>query len=86
MRIEVSLFGAFRDWEPAAIVALELAPGARVSDLRRALSAYALANWPGFNDGLLQRSAFASATTILRDHDSVPVGARMAVLPPVGGG
>ena len=86
MRVEVSLFGAFREYEPSARVTLELAEGTRVADVRSALSAYGQAHWPGFNDGLLQRSAFASDTTILRDHESVPAGARMVVLPPVGGG
>jgi molybdopterin synthase sulfur carrier subunit len=86
MKVEVSLFGAFREHEPSAKVTLELADDAHVSDLRRVLSAHGRAHWPGFKDGLLQRSAFASDTRILRDGESLPANARMVVLPPVGGG
>lgn len=86
MNVEISLFGALREHEPSGSVTLELTDGSRVSDLRSTLSAYGISHWAGFNDGLLQRSAFASDTTILRDHEYVPAGARMAVLPPVGGG
>ena len=61
MKIELSLFGAFRDYAPSAQVALELDDGARVADLRAALDAHGRAHWPGFNPALLQRSAFATA-------------------------
>ncbi|KZC15954.1 thiamine biosynthesis protein ThiS [Rhodanobacter sp. FW510-R12] len=86
MKIEVSLFGAFRDFEPDALVALEIPAASRVSDLRRALSAHGSAHWVGFKQGLMERSAFASATCILRDHEPLPEGERIVVLPPVGGG
>lgn len=79
MKGEVSLFGAFRDYEPTTQVTLELPDGARVSDLRSALSSHGRAHWPGFNDGLLQRSAFASESCMLRDAKSLPDDARMVV-------
>lgn len=86
MKVEVSLFGVFRDHEPAGKVVLELPEGARIAELRAALLEYAQAHWPGFRPGLLQRSAFASETSVLRDNEPVPGDGRMAVLPPVSGG
>lgn len=86
MKVEVSLFGAFRDYEPDARVTLDVPAGAHVADLRDALSAHGRAHWAGFKDGLLQRSAFASESCILRDHEPLPEDGRIVVLPPVGGG
>lgn len=86
MKIEISLFGAFRDYEPDARVVLDVAPDSRVADLRHALSAYGDAHWAAFKPGLMARSAFASATCVLHDHEPLPEGGRIVVLPPVGGG
>lgn len=86
MKIELSLFGAFREYDPNASIVLEVAEGARISDLRLALQAYGEANWPGFKPGLLARSAFASETALLRDAEAIPADGRMAILPPVSGG
>ena len=86
MKVEVGLFGTFRDYEPTTQVVLELHDGARVADLRSALAAYASAHWPGCRNGLLQRSAFASENCVLRDADNLPQDGRIVLLPPVGGG
>ncbi len=86
MKVEVKLFGAYRDHQPDARVALELADGATVADLRRALETHAAAHWPGFNPKLLGYSAFASETAVLRETDAIPAGGGVAVLPPVSGG
>lgn len=86
MKIELRLFGAFRDYVPSARVHLEVADDARVADVRAALDAHGRAHWPGFQPALLQRSALASDDAVLRDHESVPRDGRMAVLPPVSGG
>jgi len=86
MKIEVRLFGVFRDYDPTALVQLELPDDARVADVRGALDAYGRAHWPRFQPALLQRSALASENTVLRDHEAVPADGRMAVLPPVSGG
>ena len=37
MKVQVSLFGAFRSFDPGALVELEMADDARVADLRQAL-------------------------------------------------
>ena len=86
MKVEVSLFGAFRDYEPGALVVLEIPADSKVVDLRSALSAYGRAHWTGFKEGLLQRSAFACDACILRDHEPLPKDEHIVVLPPVGGG
>ncbi|HEX2597040.1 MAG TPA: MoaD/ThiS family protein [Luteimonas sp.] len=86
MKIDIQLFGAFRDHDPAARVQLDVPDDARVADVRAALDAYGRAHWPRFQPALLQRSALASDSAVLRDHEAVPGGRRMAVLPPVSGG
>ncbi|MCO5054132.1 MoaD/ThiS family protein [Thermomonas sp.] len=86
MKVEVKLFGAFRDYEADARVTLELTPEAKVADVRDALAAYAGAHWPQFCPKLLKYSAFASERAVLREGDPIPADGRMAVLPPVSGG
>ncbi|MGY1529436.1 MoaD/ThiS family protein [Luteimonas sp. A649] len=86
MKVELSLFGAFRSHDSAAQVVLEVPEGARVADLREALDRYAREHWPAYRPELLKASAFASETTVLRDAETLPEGVPMAVLPPVSGG
>lgn len=86
MKVEVKLFGAFRDHDPAGVVALDLPENANVIALRQALEAYASAHWPGFCPKLLKYSAFASDKAVLRETDPLPADGKMAVLPPVSGG
>lgn len=86
MKVEVSLYGAFRACQPEPQVILELPDGARVSDLRLALEAHGNVHWPDFRPALLRSSAFASQVEVLREHEALPVDGRVAVLPPVSGG
>ncbi len=86
MKVTVSLFGAFRDYEPGAVVTLDMADDACVADLRDALARYGVTHWPNFRQGLLQVSAFASETTMLRQYEKLPDDGRVVVLPPVSGG
>lgn len=86
MKVELSLFGAFRSHDPAAKLVLDVPDGGRVADLREALDRHARAHWPAYRPELLKVSAFASETTVLRDADALPEGMPMAVLPPVSGG
>ncbi|MEN1959320.1 MoaD/ThiS family protein [Luteimonas sp. MJ246] len=86
MKVQLSLFGAFRAHDPAAQVELEVPDGARVSDLREALEQHAREHWPAFRPELLKASAFASERTVMRDAEALVHGVAMAVLPPVSGG
>ena len=86
MKVELSLFGAFRSHDPGAKLVLEVPAGARVVDLREALDRHAREHWPTYRPELLKASAFASETTVLRDAEALPEGVPMAVLPPVSGG
>jgi molybdopterin synthase sulfur carrier subunit len=86
VKVELSLFGAFRSHDPGARLVLDVPEGARVADLREALDRHARAHWPAYRPELLKASAFASETAVLRDAEAVPAGVAMAVLPPVSGG
>lgn len=86
MKVELSLFGAFRSHDPGARLELEVPEGAQVSDLREALDRHARAHWPDYRPELLKASAFASETTVMRDSEALQPGVAMAVLPPVSGG
>ncbi|MFC0677939.1 MoaD/ThiS family protein [Lysobacter korlensis] len=86
MNVHLSLYGAFRQYEPAGAIELQLPDGADIAQLRDALSRYASEHWPDFRSGLLTSSAFASEASILRDREAVPPDGRVAVLPPVSGG
>ncbi|MDR1076013.1 MAG: MoaD/ThiS family protein [Xanthomonadaceae bacterium] len=86
MKVQLRLFGAFRAYDSAALVELDLADGARVNDLRAALAQHGQDRWQGFNPGLLRCSAFADEQSVLHDSDPLPADGRVAVLPPVSGG
>lgn len=64
VKAEVSLFGVFHDYEPAAQVTPELPDGARVSDLRSAHSSHGrthwLQGWAAAALGLRQRKLHSS--------------------------
>lgn len=86
MNVELSLFGAFREYDSAGLIRLDVPDGACVRDLREAVQAYGTQHWLGFKPGLLTRSAFASESAVLRDAEPIPADGKMAVLPPVSGG
>lgn len=86
MPIEIRLFGAFRDFDPAASITLDIPEPATVADVRHAFDAYARDRWPDWRPALLRASVFASEQRVLRDAEPVPDDGRLAVLPPVSGG
>ena len=81
MDIRVCLFARARDLAGSDAVTLHLPAGATVGDLRKQLGRErpALA-------GLLERSAVAVNDEFADDSLTVPVGAEVALLPPVSGG
>lgn len=87
MRLDVRLFGAFRDLDAAGVVQIEVADDATVAGVRAALEAYGRQHWgTRFQPGLLAVSAFASEQELLRDRNPVAGLGELAVLPPVSGG
>lgn len=86
MKITLGLFGIYRDFDAGAHIELEVDDDAKVAEVRRALLDYAQCHWPGFENGLAAKSAFASQSCLLRDGDALPLDGQMAVLPPVSGG
>ena len=87
VRIRVRLFGAFREWQPAGMVQLELPPDSCMADVKRALVSELsgngddsqLAAWVG-------DSVLADDQSTLLDSDPVGPGRELAILPPVCGG
>ena len=86
MKLQVQLFGPYRDFQPRPVLELDIADGANVADARNALAAHAAAHWPACTPGLLRSTAFASEHALLRDGDALPVDGRIALIPPVNGG
>lgn len=86
MQITLELFGRFRDFHPASTLALDCADATSVDDVRVALVAYGEAHWPGFDAGLVLRSALASREDFLPRGAAIPADGRLAIIPPVSGG
>ena len=86
MKITLQLFGRFREFSAEPEIALELPGIATVAEFRAAFDAWARAHWPGYAPGLLQASAIATESTLLRADSALPADGRLALLPPVSGG
>ena len=81
MKVNVRLFARAKDLAGTSLITIEMAPGATVGDLRRRLAdeTPALA-------GILSQSALAVNDDFAEDGLTLPVGAEIALLPPVSGG
>lgn len=86
MKTRITLHGALREADARGHIELELQPKCSIADLRERLVAHLARHAPAISEGLLRRSAFGTAETILHDDDVVPPDQELAVLPPVGGG
>ncbi len=83
MKIELQLFGAYR--QLGEKLELYLPDGARVSDIREALTKQ-LNSSKLNNPALLKSSRFASEVEILDENEQLIDGAKLAIIPPVAGG
>lgn len=83
--VDIQLFGALRDCEPAGRLRLSY-DATTISALRQAVALHATQNWSVQARALIAHSAFASDTSVLRDADAVPANGQLALLPPVSGG
>jgi molybdopterin converting factor subunit 1 len=81
MMCRVRLFARAKDLVGADSIAVSLPPGATVADLRRRLAV----DHPALA-GLLPRCAVAVDGEFAEDSLPLPVGAAVALLPPVSGG
>ena len=81
MTVTVRLFARARDLAGAAVVTVDLPPGATAADLRRRLAADHPALAP-----LLEHSALAVENEFAGDDRILPPHAEIALLPPVSGG
>jgi molybdopterin converting factor subunit 1 len=81
MTCRVRLFARAKDLAGADTVTVTLLPGATVADLRRQLAA----DRPSLAD-LLPRCAVAVGGEFAEDSLTLPLGAEVALLPPVSGG
>ncbi len=86
MKVDIQLYGAFRQCDATGHIQLEVSDACTVEALRQALAKHLSQHCPGFHSGLLQHSAFADATQILSDTQQLPSHAQLAILPPVSGG
>jgi sulfur-carrier protein len=86
MKIELSLFGCFGDFEPGARLELEVPGEPCIGDVRAAVDAHGRAHWAGFKPNVLAVSAIGTEDSLLRDPAKVPAHGRLALLPPVNGG
>ncbi|MFN3843468.1 MAG: MoaD/ThiS family protein [Rehaibacterium terrae] len=87
MKLDLRLFGAFRDLDPVGVVQLDVAEDATVATVREAFAAFGVRTWgERFQPGLLAVSAFASEREVLHDRTPVAGLGELAVLPPVSGG
>ncbi len=81
MNVTVLLFAQARERAGAARVTISLAPGARLADALEAIERAHPALAP-----LRPHLAVAVNGALAREHDAVPEGAELALLPPVSGG
>jgi len=79
--MNVRLFARLRDLAGRDVIEVELPAGATVADLRLTL----VEKCPALK-GLLDRCAVAVNEEFAENDLSLPVGAEVAVLPPVSGG
>lgn len=86
MKVTVHLFGEFRQYQQESEVQLALENPQTIKEIREGLKLYAQEHWPNFKASLLNISAFADKTQILRDSSPVPANGELFIMPPVSGG
>ena len=87
IEVKIRLFGAFRKYGDGSEIRIPLPKNASINSLRSVLGTRLEELYPGFGEaGLLQDSAFANDTEILRNDSTLDRDCVVAVLPPVCGG
>jgi molybdopterin synthase sulfur carrier subunit len=87
IKVEISLFGAFRKFDNGRPFVLIVPQSADLSTIRQELGAELANRYPEFNQHtLINESALADERAILREDYRVERDTRLAILPPVCGG
>lgn len=86
MNVHISLYGALREADPEGALVLAVPDGCTIGQLRDQLVDFLATHAPQVSVGVVRRSAFATADTILHDYERVPADGELAILPPVSGG
>ena len=84
--VEIKAFGAFRGYFPSGAFAVSLEAPFTVADLKRAIQSSLAGRFRDFDEALVQDSALATDSRILRDQDVLNGDEDIAILPPVCGG
>lgn len=84
---EIKLFGALKKFGEKGAICVDAPRGIKVSSLREMLKVKISERYAAsFRGELIDRSAIAIESTLLRDEDLVPDDGVVVVLPPVCGG
>lgn len=86
MKQTISLHGALREADPSGTIELDIPAACTIAELRDALLAHVREHALPVSEGVIRRSAFATADTIMHDHQRIPDNGELAILPPVSGG
>lgn len=84
MQITIQCFGLFRQF--GGQIALSVAEGAKVRDLRVLLGETLKQRDPDFNTALIEYSRFAHASALLKETAVLEEAMELVILPPVSGG
>ncbi len=87
INVEVSLYGAFRQMTADDTLILNMPTGVSLGEVRVALREEIARRYPGFSQlKLLDSSALADETTILRNQEVLSRDTKLAIIPPISGG
>lgn len=86
MKIRIQLFGALREADADGYIDLDVPDASNIASVRERLVQHLGEHAPHVSASVVQRSAFANCSEILRDQDVVPSDGQLAILPPVSGG
>ncbi len=87
INVEISLFGAFRQFDNGTPIILQLPVGTNLQETKQALGAEIVRRFPEFKqEKLLEQSPLANESEILRADYILNKNENLVILPPVSGG
>ena len=85
-RVELLLFGPLRKYSPNGKVTLHLPLDSSLSTLKKEVALWIKNHNPSFDNSLLEASAIATQTEVLKSDFVIQEDCELAILPPVCGG